>query len=45
MSPDIIVIDITIIIIGDIIPADTPASPKISAPTIDKVLPAAFCTL
>ena len=36
---------ITIIIIGDTIPALTAASPRISAPTIDKELPAKAGTL
>ena len=35
VSDDIEVIAITIIIIGDTIPADTAASPRINAPTID----------
>ena len=37
-SADIAVIDITIIIIGETIPAFTAASPKINAPTIDNAL-------
>ena len=45
MSPEIIVIAITIIIIGETIPALTAASPKIKAPTIDSVLPLELGTL
>ena len=45
INPDIIVIAITIIIIGDTIPALTAASPSINAPTIESVFPATFGTL
>ena len=39
LSPEIVVIATTIIIIGDTIPALTAASPSIKAPTIESVLP------
>ena len=41
---DIAVIAITIIIIGDTMPADTAASPNINAPTIDRADPLEFGT-
>ena len=38
-------IEITIIIIGEIIPADTAASPKIKPPRIETALPVDDCFL